>query len=66
MKVKSKKTISKRFTITGTDKLKHSVGQWNHLRMKKKTKAHQRKSVDRVLKSSKQTRILMSYISKSK
>lgn len=64
MKLKSKKTIGKRFTITSTGKLKHNVGQWNHMRMKKRTKVHQRKAVDRVLASSKQTRILKSYISK--
>jgi len=64
MKVKTRKAAIKRFKLTATGKLKHGISQWNHLRMKKKTKVHQRKSLRRVLKSNSQTRMLKAQMSK--
>ena len=64
MKVKSKKIVTKRFKITGTGKVKHRVGQWNHLRLKKGVKVHGRKHGARILASNKQAQIIKSYMTK--
>lgn len=64
MKTKNRKTVVKRFKLTAKGKLKHAVGQWNHMRMKKSAKTHLRKSRERVLASSAQEKIMKSYMNK--
>jgi len=60
MKTRTRKALIKRFDVTGTGKLKHNAPNWNHLRMKKSTKVHQRKARSRVLQSARQTRQIKS------
>lgn len=65
MKTKSNKTISKRFKVSKTGKLMHSVGQWNHLRGKKSAQVRYRKRAKRNLAKGMTDRIRLS-LTKSK
>ena len=63
MKIKTKKSVSKRFKITKTGKVKRSKAYGNHLLSKKSGKRMQRlKSADLVNKAdSKKIKILLAY-----
>lgn len=49
MKHKTNKSLAKRFKVTKSGLLMHSVGQWNHLRGKKKSQVRYNKRQERVL-----------------
>lgn len=64
MKVKTRKIVKKRFKLTGTGKLKHEVGGWGHLRLRKSGKKKDRKTQDRVITSKSQTRKIRAFLGK--
>lgn len=65
MKVKTKKTVAKRFKITASGKLKHPVGRWQHKRIKRGVAAHTRSGVERIVANKKQTKIMKQYMGKN-
>ena len=65
-KLKTKKSIVKRFKVTATGKLKHPVGRWQHKRIKRSVAAHTRSGVDRVIANSHQTAMLKRHMGKHK